>query len=283
MKRILILFLAIISTLAIFSVYFHSNNSHVEGIYETEPTQSLVSTEPIFNYEEAISKIFVKDFEYIQLSSKEEIVEKLDSLHDYLTCLQSYILNEDKIIDKKAAFDFVKDELDRIEYLCNCYEADYQALILAEIEENKWAKRMEEFPIATTVWLYLTKEMNYNPYVAAGIIGNMMAECGGQTLHLKWWSCNSTGHYGLCQWSPGYAMQGTTLEQQLEFMSISFPKDMPRWSWLYEEGFTYEDFLNMTDAYEAAVAFCVIYERPGTPNVERRGKNALVVLEYFTS
>ena len=203
MKLILILLLAIMSALAIFSVYFHSNNSQVEGIYETKPTQSLVSTEPVFDYKEAISKIFIKDFEYIQLSSKEEIVEKLDSLHDYLNCLQNYILNEDKIVDKNAAFDFIKDELDRIEYLCNCYEADYQTLVLAEIEEAKWKKRMEEFPIATTVWLYLTKEMNYNPYVAAGIIGNMMAECGGQTLHLKWWSCNSTGHYGLCQSASG--------------------------------------------------------------------------------
>lgn len=283
MKRILLLLLAFINILTIFSTCVWLTVSQVEGIYETEPSTSSISTEPVFDYKKVMSENFIKDFEYIQFSSKEEIVEELDTLHDYLNCLHSYILNEDKITDKKAAFDFIKEETDKIEYLCNCYEADYQKIILEEAEKNKWEKRMEEFPIATTVWLYLTKEMNYNPYIAAGIIGNMMAECGGQTLHLKWWSCNSTGHYGLCQWSPGYAMQGTTLEQQLEFMSISFPKDMPRWSWLYEKGFTYEDFLNMTDAYEAAVAFCVIYERPKTPNIERRGRNALIVLEYFTS
>ena len=283
MKRILLLLLAFINILTIFSTCVWLTVSQVEGVYETELSTSSISTEPVFDYKRVISENFIKDFEYIQFSSKEEIVEELDTLHDYLNCLHSYILNEDKITDKKAAFDFIKEETDKIEYLCNCYEADYQKIILAEAEKSKWEKRMEEFPIATTVWLYLTKEMNYNPYVAAGIVGNMMAECGGQTLHLKWWSYNSTGHYGLCQWSPGYAMQDTTLEQQLEFISISFPKDMSRWSWLYEEGFTYEDFLNMTDAYEAAAAFCVIYERPGTLNIERRGENALIALEYFIS
>ena len=44
---------------------------------------------------------------------------------------------------------------------------------------------------AQQVWTYL-KSYGYSDSVAAGIIGNMMRECGGDTLNLDW---NIVGHY----------------------------------------------------------------------------------------
>ena len=154
-------------------------------------------------------------------------------------------------------------------------------------EIQKWKKRYEEYPTATTVWRYLTEDMGYSDYVAAGIIGNMMAECGGQTLELKWNAKNkSSGCYGLCQWHPRYykEIQGADLGTQLEFIATSFPDALSRYlSVYYKRGFTYEDFLAMEDPGEIAYAFCIAYERPGPGSYTQRRTNAVKAYEYFTS
>lgn len=151
-------------------------------------------------------------------------------------------------------------------------------------EKHKWEVRMERYPVATQVWLYLKNELGYSDAAAAGIIGNMMAECGGHTLELKWWLYNSSKHYGLCQWSSKYypQMQGATLEEQLAFMKESFPKVIDEYGWLWRSGFNYEDFIAMDDCGDAAIAFCKIYERPGGTQEYRRGL-AQKAYDYFTN
>lgn len=152
-------------------------------------------------------------------------------------------------------------------------------------ELQKWEERYVEYPVATTVWKHLTENMGYNDYVAAGVIGNMMAECGGQTLNLQWQIYNATGHYGLCQWSTGFTeVQGADLQGQLDFMSKSFPEQIDHWgSICYKKGFTHEDFMVLEDAAEAAYAFCIIYERPGPGTHQQRRENAIKAYEYFTT
>ncbi len=149
-------------------------------------------------------------------------------------------------------------------------------------EKRKWAERMEQNPVATQVWLYLKNEMGYSDHAAAGIIGNMMAECGGHTLELKWWIYNPSKHYGLCQWSAKYypQMQGASLEEQLAFMKESFADVIERYGYLYKKGFTYNDFITMDNCGDAAIAFCKIYERPGGNQEYRRGL-AQKAYEYF--
>ena len=41
----------------------------------------------------------------------------------------------------------------------------------------------DKYPEAYKIWHYL-KKLGYNDYVCAGIMGNIMAECGGQTLNI---------------------------------------------------------------------------------------------------
>jgi hypothetical protein len=140
-----------------------------------------------------------------------------------------------------------------------------------------------EYPVAEIVWKFLTVNMGYSNYVAAGIMGNMMVECGGFTLKLDWDAINpSSKCYGLCQWHPRFhqSVQGGNLQTQLEYAAISFPYILKTQASAYRYNFTYEEFLNMTDVYEIAKAFCLIYERPGGYDI-RRGDCAAKAYNYF--
>ena len=55
---------------------------------------------------------------------------------------------------------------------------------LEKIKQDFWNERKIKNPIATEIWLYLKKQ-GYNDYVCAGILGNIMAEVGGQTLNIR--------------------------------------------------------------------------------------------------
>ena len=65
--------------------------------------------------------------------------------------------------------------------------------------KEKALQQFKEYPVATTIWYYL-KDLGYNDYVCAGILGNIMAEVGGQTLNIQHW-LGGYGYYGMCQWS----------------------------------------------------------------------------------
>ncbi len=150
-------------------------------------------------------------------------------------------------------------------------------------EAHKWEMRAAEYPVATQAWLYMHNTLGWNEYVCAGIMGNMMAECGGQTLNLKWNSYNSSKHYGLCQWSKsGYPqMQGASLEQQLEFLGTSV-KDTYDSNTGKVFNTSYEEFISLTDYNKVAKSFNNVYERPGY-YASQRGVNAKVAYNYFTS
>ena len=95
---------------------------------------------------------------------------------------------------------------------------DYYQVILNEvIAEERAAQRAAEYPTATTIWIYLTEELGYNEYIASGIMGNLMAEVGGQTLNIQPQLTNGT-YYGMCQWSKGYkGVWGADLKGQCKF------------------------------------------------------------------
>lgn len=152
-----------------------------------------------------------------------------------------------------------------------------------DMKNLKYAQAWEDYPVATEVWLYLTNTMGYNNYVAAGIMGNMMIECGGLTLDLDWTVVNKYSRcYGLCQWHPRYHpdVQGGNLQNQLDYMYTSFPAVISRYAYTYKQNFTYEQFLKLVDVREVAKAFCIIYERPGGYDA-RRGECAAKAYDYF--
>lgn len=147
-------------------------------------------------------------------------------------------------------------------------------------------KKRQEYPIATKVWEFLGA-YGYNDYVRAGILGNMMAECGGQTLSLKLDAYNDAdkGYYGVCQWSLRYAPQlyNTDLVTQLQYLVSSMKQEFNNYGKNYKNNFNYDSFINMTDEEEAALAFAKCYERCASGSYLVRQSNAKKAYEYYTS
>lgn len=158
----------------------------------------------------------------------------------------------------------------------------YEEIFAKFQEERRWEERAAEYPVATQTWLYMRDTLGWNEYVCAGVMGNMMAECGGQTLNLNPSSRNkSSGCYGLCQWHPKYfpKMQGASLEAQLEFLGTSTKDTFDGWAG-DAFGISYDEFISLTDYNKVAKYFNNVYERPGYYS-SQRGKNAQVAYEYF--
>jgi hypothetical protein len=149
-------------------------------------------------------------------------------------------------------------------------------------EKDKWDERMLEYPIATQVWLYMHDTLGWNDYVCAGIMGNMMAECGGHTLNLNPTIRNPNSNcYGLCQWHPLYypQLQNTSLEFQLNFLSSSVKEVFNGWAGQLDN-INYNDFISLTNYSLTAKYFNDVYERPGYYSPQRE-KNAQIAYEYF--
>ena len=160
-------------------------------------------------------------------------------------------------------------------------DMNYYQELLADAERILHEK---EYPAASTVWHYLTETMGLNEHVAAGILGNMMAEVGGQTLDLQV-DCSGRGYYGICQWSRKYMVYditGSNLDTQLEYLNKTIEDEFAVFGDLYTSGFTYQDFCNMQNAQDAAKAFAVVYERCGSGSYSVRKSNAVKAYEYYT-
>ena len=111
-----------------------------------------------------------------------------------------------------------------------------------------------------------------------------MIETSGGSLDLKPTIYSPSGnYYGLCQWSKKYYPEahGLSFEQQLEFLLNNIEWEINTFGKCYKEGFKYEDFLNMTDPAEAALAFAKSYERCGPASYEMRQEAAEKAYDYF--
>ena len=153
--------------------------------------------------------------------------------------------------------------------------------------EELWEQRKAEYPKATEIWLIM-KEFGWSDAACAGIMGNIMRECGGDTLkYIDETLFNKAGtHFGLCQWSAYYypAIQPTadwmpSIRDQLEFLRYTI-------NFYNGNGYVYgfdEDYLKYaTIPEDVAKLFCDTYERPGGTS-ERREQNAKIAYNYFTS
>ena len=145
------------------------------------------------------------------------------------------------------------------------------------------------YPEAQYIWDYLTQTLGYNNYVAAGIMGNILVECGGEGMTVKWWSGGwNTGYYGMCQWSLKYRPEtyGMNLEQQCDYLRDTIQPAFDDFGPLcYKKGFNYEKFIQMEDAEEAAYAFAKCFERcANTPyNYQVRKVKAVEAYNYFAN
>lgn len=171
--------------------------------------------------------------------------------------------NEKVLLDKDAEIQELEDELKKLKKVSGAsFKAD------------------GNYDQARQVWNYL-RDLGLNKYVCAGILGNIMAEVGGQTLDISRWakySATNTKYYGICQWAGGRKQRllndfGTTLEDQIRFLSVELFEVIPKGN----------SFYNMQDEKQAALYFAKYYERCGTGSYSVRQANATKALAYFTA
>ena len=164
--------------------------------------------------------------------------------------------------------------------------AYYQEKQIEWEEIHKWEVRASEYPVATQVWLYMKEEFGWSDTVCAGIMGNMMAECGGCWTQDLDWQANTQHGMGLVQWIGGRRAQlinrygsNPTVKEQLNFV-----KDE-----LYgTNGVTQQvtdsqldKIMNASSPEECAFAFASYYERCAEQHRAPRRGYARTAYEYF--
>ena len=95
---------------------------------------------------------------------------------------------------------------------------------------SSWLEKYDEYPYATYIWLFLTRGAGYSDIVAAGILGNIMAEVGGGTLNIRYWLYGNgdLNYYGMCQWHNNWypEVAGTDLIFQCDFLLSTIVEPM---------------------------------------------------------
>ena len=223
-----------------------------------------------------------KEMTYVESNDKAVLTAELETCKDYEFRLINLMNNKD-FVDERY---LVEEELIDVRGLISEYQEQVSAIEAEEARiEAMWSEKSGEYPVATQVWRYMKEELGWNDYVCAGVMGNMMAEVGGQTLNLDPYLYGHSGanYYGLCQWSSRYypSIQGADVNAQLDFLASTVKKELDTYGYLFRNGLNYEAFCNLTDAEDAAMAFAKAYERCGSGSYGVRQTNALKAYNYF--
>ena len=237
-------------------------------------------------------------------TEKSFTVEKLDEFKD--SNLDTYNMSQLKLLieaekaDQEAAHKLAeaarelgwsedmdpivsaKNEWHNSKLAIEVYQLKYEELY-AESEEAKWATKAAEYPAATQIWRYM-KDLGWNDYVCAGIMGNLMAEVGGQTLDIRYLS-QGNGYYGMCQWNKAYrsGVWGADLAGQCDFLRDTIKYEMDTFGYAYKKGFNLDSFLALTNERDAALAFAKCYERCNSNYYAIRQTNAEKAYNYFVN
>lgn len=223
-----------------------------------------------------------KEMTYVESNDKAVLTAELETCKDYEFRLINLMNNKD-LVDERH---LVEEELIDVRGLISEYQEQVSAIEAEEARiEAMWSEKSGEYPVATQVWRYMKEELGWNDYVCAGVMGNMMAEVGGQTLNLQPYLYGHSGanYYGLCQWSSRYypSIQGADVNAQLDFLASTVKKELDTYGYLFRSGLDYEAFCNLTDAEDAAMAFAKAYERCGSGSYGVRQRNAIKAYNYF--
>ena len=263
------------------------------------PIAVNVSAEKVLNVEESFATVgFVADeamssFAVASANQEPEVVliEKpvlysdIDYIHNYT------------VEDCEAFLAVVQDYIAtlNVELNTDMYAAEANSLMTAEVERlESISTRIKsnidrirtweaEYPYATEVWSVL-HQRGYSDVIVSAIIGNMMVETSGGTLALKPMIYDSTGEYfGLCQWSAYYNPEviNKPMNYQIEYLCNTIEREFNTFGKCYSNGFTYEDFLAMTDPAAAAKAFAAVYERCASWSYSPRMEAADIAYGYF--
>ena len=223
------------------------------------------------SYKEEVS---VLQTELDSLSTKNEELETKASEQE-----ETLAENEKVLLEKDAQIQELESNVEALEKENAELKKSAQTKPAVSTGSQSSTQVTGKYSQATQVWNGL-KALGLNDYVCAGIMGNIMAEVGGQTLDISRWSqysSTSSGYYGICQWAGSRKQRllnnfGTTLEAQIQFLGVELFEVIPKGN----------SFYNMQDEKEAALYFAKYYERCGSGSYSVRQSNATKALDYFT-
>lgn len=166
------------------------------------------------------------------------------------------------------------------------HSAQDERLLNAETQ-HYWEEKYKEYPYATYIWLFLTSELKYSDYVAAGLLGNMMVEVGGCTLNIQYWlySYDNAYYYGICQWNKDdYPdVRGKNLIEQLNYLVETIEYELNTFGFAYARNYKYANFLELESTDETALMFAKCYERCAASTYSYRQKCATIAYNYFVN
>ena len=228
--------------------------------------------------------------------------------------LDTVVVKRDEPTTYDEAETLLKNAIERLELINTIYEGlltlgyaeDHPAVVMAKTDtENaqadvvyyqeqfeifeeirKWEVRASEYPVATKVWLYMKNEFGWNDIVCAGIMGNMMAECGGCWTSDLDWDVHSSSGFGMIQWLGGRKKQlfsiygeNPSIEDQLNFMHDElYGTDGVTWQ---VQQWQLDKIMNASSPEECAFAFATYFERCGEQHRAPRRGYAKRAYEYF--
>lgn len=233
-----------------------------QSLFQTSQLNNLKSS-----YKEEVS---VLQTELDSLRTKNEELETKVSEQE-----ETLANNEKVLLDKDAKIRELEETIGGLKDTISDLQETNKALVAAKANSLKADGNYSQ---ATTVWNSL-KAAGLNDHVCAGILGNIMAEVGGQTLDIsRWPKYSQNTYYGICQWAGGRKQRllndfGTTLEDQISFLTVELFEVIPKGN----------SFYNMQDEKEAALYFAKYYERCGSGSYSVRQSNATKALNYFTN
>lgn len=244
-------------------------------VVETEPT---VSTTVVTPTPQIVEVLYIPDMEIVEFERVEpttaaeawELIEltqtRIDKVQEIINNFAYFGYSDDRILTWSQIM--ISNCIDDLEY----YEGIYEILV----EEEGWVRKMEEYPTATAIWLFL-KEQGYNDYVAAGILGNIMTEAGGQSLAINV-SASNGSYYGICQWGTNFPGRYTDLDGQLNLLMSTIEDEFR-----YYGTMSYENFCALENERDAALVFARSYERCTSASYTQRQNNATTAYNYFTN
>ena len=293
MKRKIICLVAILSLLFVGLIAAIAINANANKPISTKPVTTI--SEAYIPSESSTSVIETEPEEEIIILENVE-VERVEptTLEEANTALENAIFRKDTTAsvyegllllgytEEHLAVAMAKTDLQNAEEDVEYYTEQQ----LIRQEEENWRMRAEEYPVATQAWLYMKNELGFSDIVCAGVMGNMMAECGGCWTSDLDWDVRSYSGYGMIQWLDGRKQQlfsiygdNPSVENQLDFMKDELYGTNGVTKQVTDSQL--DKIINAETPEDCAYAFACYYERCGEGHRWVRRDYARRAYEYF--
>ena len=273
-------------------------NKTTSNKYVSSPANTIEKTDPK-SEEDNFVTLFLKNDNY---DSRNNILSAPDWLFEILESSERTVDMVDltKYLLYKATND---EDFGVTEYDFSIFEPD--DFIIINQGESGTSTGIYGETIEEKVWFAL-REQGYSEYTTAGAMGNIYAESGFNNNAVEGGYDEYNGGIGICQWTNYPRDSGTGRNQQLRDYAQSKGKEWQdantqieflitelsqgatgpaqgyaNYQLLSYNGYNGDMWENASSPEEAAVAFCWAFERPSSPNIEKRQEKAREYYEQF--